>query len=270
MRVEVDDAVERLVGRLRLLLGRDPVPDRAEVVARGASPGGLDPREHAWHGGVRLPGLAGSGCRRGSASGTLDRDVVRGAHPRLRGAVRPPAAPDPQAGGRALGGVAVGDRRRVPHRARAHGDRSTSTSPPSSCSSPPPSWSSRPAASCPGLDDARARRGAAPLRGARPAARPPARVQDVQGRRPTRSRRRIAPRRPQRAAHRRPRGAVPLAGARPARARAARARCAPPRCAMLAAQARRRSSTPTTSPRSAPACATRSRPCCACCPSRSR
>ena len=120
----------------------------------------------------------------------------------------------------------------------------------------------------PGLEDARARRGAAALRGARPAARPAARVQDVQGRR---ARPRGADRAAPTAACPAPRAPrSPTAGWRPTRSeRSARPRCAPPRCA-CSRPARAASSTPTTSRRCAPACATRSSRCCACCPSRSR
>ena len=49
-RVQVDDAVERLVGRFRRVEGCDPVPHRAEVVAEMHLTGGLDPREDARHG----------------------------------------------------------------------------------------------------------------------------------------------------------------------------------------------------------------------------
>ena len=45
--VEVDDAVERLVGRARALLGGHPVAYRPEVVAQMDLAGGLDAREHA-------------------------------------------------------------------------------------------------------------------------------------------------------------------------------------------------------------------------------
>ena len=49
-RVEVDDAVERLVGRRGFVLGRHPVRHRAEVVAEMLLAGGLDAREDARHG----------------------------------------------------------------------------------------------------------------------------------------------------------------------------------------------------------------------------
>ena len=54
--MEVDDAVEGLVGSGGLLLCRDPVPHGPEVVPEVDLAGGLDAREHAWHGGVRLQG----------------------------------------------------------------------------------------------------------------------------------------------------------------------------------------------------------------------
>ena len=49
-RVQVDDAVERLVGGFRLVEGGHPVPERAEVVAEMDLTGGLDPRKDTWHG----------------------------------------------------------------------------------------------------------------------------------------------------------------------------------------------------------------------------
>ena len=97
----------------------------------------------------------------------------------------------------------------------------------------------------PGLEDARARRGAAALRGARPPARPAARVQDVQGRRRARSRRASAA--PTAACPAAPAPRSRTAGWRPTRSSGCGpTRCAPPRCAC----SRRRpvvSSTPTTS-----------------------
>ncbi len=48
--VEVDDAVQRLVGGGRVLLRRHPVLHRAQVVAQMDLAGGLDAREHARHG----------------------------------------------------------------------------------------------------------------------------------------------------------------------------------------------------------------------------
>ena len=129
--------------------------------------GGLDAREHASRiGGAttteRRSGdsrcasahVARDASARGGGSGTLDRDAVRGAHPGLRGPVRPPAPPDPQAGGRALGGLArPRSSTRTSPSSTACERRSTSTSPPSSCSSRRRWWSSRRAACCPGLDD---------------------------------------------------------------------------------------------------------------------
>ena len=98
--MEVDDAVERFVGGGCVVLGRDPVPDGAEVVAQMDLAGGLDAREHARHGRVRLPGgRAGARphfqCHRPGGAGTLDPDVVRGPHARLRGPLRPPPPPHP-------------------------------------------------------------------------------------------------------------------------------------------------------------------------------
>ena len=48
--VQVDDAVERFVGRFRLVEGRDPVPQRTEVVAEMDLTRWLDPGEDARHG----------------------------------------------------------------------------------------------------------------------------------------------------------------------------------------------------------------------------
>jgi hypothetical protein len=43
------DAVERLVGCGAVALGRNPVPDRAQIVAEVDLAGRLDSREDAWH-----------------------------------------------------------------------------------------------------------------------------------------------------------------------------------------------------------------------------
>ena len=48
--VEVDDAVEGLVGRGRRVGGRDPVLHRPEIVPQMDLAGGLDAREDARHG----------------------------------------------------------------------------------------------------------------------------------------------------------------------------------------------------------------------------
>ena len=114
--------------------------------------------------------------------GTLDGGL-RGVDRGLRGAVRPAAAPDPARAGGPVRGLAGPHRRRLPGRARADGG-------------PRPRRRHRvpahrrhagraegpPAAA--GPRGRRSRRGAGPVGGARPAARPPPRVQDVQGRGP--------------------------------------------------------------------------------------
>ena len=233
--VEVDDAVERLVGRRRLVLGGDPVPHRAQVVAEVDLTGRLDAREaHAPrrrddYRPVRRP--VRDAVRPGRRSGTLDsRCRTRSAPPSSRarstccctsssrrrsscGRCRSSTIVDAYLA--ELDRMDDGARPRRRHRVPAHRGHARRAQ------GPPPAPRPR---------RRRARRGAAPLRGARPAARPPARVQDVQGRR-RRVRGPHPPRRPQRAARRRARGAVPLARARPARARRGPTRCAPRRCA---------------------------------------
>ena len=175
-------------------------------------------------------------------------------HAGLRGPVRPPAAPDPAQRGRAVRGLAPHDRRRVPDRDRAHGDarpRRRDRVPAHrgdarGAQGPPPAARPR---------RRRARRGAAALRGPRPAPRPAARVQDVQGRGRRRSHGL------DRAA---PTAACPARpGPRSRSARSCPTRSTASTPAQLAAAARRaltpkpaaRSSTPTTSRPSARACA---------------
>ena len=112
----------------------------------------------------------------------LARCAVRGPDPGLRGAVRPAPAPDPARAGRPLRGLPRRDRRRLPGRARpaasARPRRRHRVPPhrrhPRRAQGPAPAARRR---------RRRPRRGAGPLGGARPAARPAARVQDVQGRR---------------------------------------------------------------------------------------
>ena len=148
------------------------------------------------------------------------RHGLRGPHRRLRRPLRPPVAPDPAPGGRPVGAVARRDRRPVPRRARAdrvprprrrdrvpahRGDAGGAEDP----------------AAAPRTGRPRSRRGPPALRGAGPAPRPAARVQDLQGRR-RRALGADASRRADDAARRGTGGAVPLARARPARAGPAR------------------------------------------------
>ncbi len=135
-RVEVDHAVDR----------RRPGPDRPPSAARrrrscrGASrpTAGCRRRRESSAGEVigpfRRPGVRVHG-RGTTALVTWSGNGLRGEHPRLPGAVRPAAAPDPQGRGGALGGV-PGPRSSTPSsRSWSASTASTSTSPPSSCSS---------------------------------------------------------------------------------------------------------------------------------------
>ena len=153
-RVEVDDAVDG-VGPLLVV---DPALDGPDVVAEVHLARGLDSGEHCavigrnlapWTAGLRrvrvIGGSAIGGGRFGTLGGQMSYEVQ---HPGLRGTVRPPAPPDPQGGGRALGGLA---RPRSSTRSWSRSTASTgstSRSPPSSCSSRPRSSSSRRAGCC--------------------------------------------------------------------------------------------------------------------------
>ena len=212
---------------------------------------------------VRLPDS--SGCRGGPVAGTLDpmsyevrTPVFEGPFDLLLHLILKQEVE--------LWEVSLSrDRRRLPRRARPHGRASTSTSPPSSCSSPRRWWSSRPAACCPGsttleLDEELLRFEERDLLLARllecKTFKDAAKALEARMRRADRSVPRTAgPEEPFRSLAPDPLERVTPDAA--PRRRAAGARGA----------ARGRSSTPTTSPRSAPACATRSRPCCGCCPS---
>ena len=270
--MEVDDAVERLVGAVGLLLRRDPVLHGA----RGSCPRWISPV--GW-----MP----------ENTRGMGRDTTRGA----------PVAPDVDCRGRSAAGTLDPDVVRGPH-ARSSRARSTCSST-SSCKQEVELWEVSLAEIVdaylaeldrmdsfdldvateflliaatlvelkarrllPGIDDARARRGAAALRGARPAPRPAARVQDVQGRR----------RAPSRAASAGPTAACPrtagpeepyrwmapdpLERVRPDALRAAALR-------VLAAPPDRRGRHRPRGARCAPASATRSSRCSGCCPSRS-
>ena len=163
------------------------------------------------------------GMRGGGGGAPLScRHALRGPDPRLRRPLRPAAAPDPARAGRSLRGLADAPSS-TPSWPRWPPSRSTSTSrwPPSSCSSPPPWSSSRPAGCCPtttdlDLDDELALWEERDL-----LHRPPARVQDLQGRgrRPGRPVARGGPLVPP---HRRARGSLPRPDPRPARGRHAR------------------------------------------------
>ena len=153
----------------------------------------------------------------------VSTDAVRGAHPRVRGAVRPLAAPHPPPGGGALGGVALGDRRPVPGRARTPPGRQRPARPRAGHRVPPhrrDAGGAQGAAAVARPRRARARRGAAAVRGTRPVARTAPRVQDVQGRgRGVRGG--DPPQRSQPASEDRSGGAVRIARARSARTRPA-------------------------------------------------
>ena len=243
-----------------------PAPDRADVVAQVHLACGLDSGEDSGHRRARIPGSPGP-QRVSSTVVVLTANGVRGEHPGLRGPVRPPAAPDPQGRGGALGGLPGPGHRRVPRRGRAprparprrrHRVPADRLDARRAQGAPP----------APGRGHDRARRGAAAVRGARPAPRPAARVQDVQGRGPVlEGHLRVGV--PVGAAHRRSRRAVPLHGAGPARA--GHAQGAPGRGASVGSRRRSsRRSTRSTSRRSGRACATPPRRCCCRCRSTSR
>ena len=163
--------------RVVLVLAVHPRTQRTEVVAEMDVSGRLDAREHTGHGSEASgrPSTAVGGLPSPAVEGSVGSagHDLRGDHPRLRGPVRPAAAPDPARAGRPLRGVAEHDRRRLPRRDRAAaGDR------------PRPGHrvpadrrhagrAQGPAAAArPGRR--RPRRRAGPVGGARPAARPAA------------------------------------------------------------------------------------------------
>ena len=178
----------------------------------------------------------------GSSDGQVRASAVRGVDAGLRRPVRPAAASHPERRGRPLGDLARADRRRVLRRGRAHGagrsrhrDRV-----PAHRGDARRAEGAAPAA---GPRRRRSRRGADALRGARPPARPPPRVQDVPGRGQVLHEQRSPSAQPLGAAYRRARGAVPLARARSARAGRRSTRCSPRRDAGLAPKPQHRGAT---------------------------
>ena len=218
------------------------------------------------------PGPSGMPFRPYGPPVRSNRDALRGPHPGVRGTVRPPAAPDPPPGGRALGGLARRDRRRVPPRARAHAGRrhgrldlDVATEFLLIAATLVELKARR---LLPGLEDVELdeellRFEERDLLLARllecKTFKDVAAAFELSMRRADRSLpRRMGPEEP-----------FLLARARSARAGAARPPCARRRCACSRPRPSRWS-TPSTSRRSGPASATRSRPCCASCPPPSR
>ena len=187
--VEVDDAEVGVVGVLVV----DPVADGPQVVAEVDVTGGLDAGQDSWPWVAMVCGVAAEPGRYSPSRG------VRGADRRLRGALRPPAPPDPAGGGRPLRGLP----RRIVDAFLAELDSVVAALDLEVATEflliAATLVELKARRLLPGRGRRRPRRGAGPVRGARPAARPPARVQDLQGRR----------RRPGAAGPRRPAGPSP-------------------------------------------------------------
>ena len=170
-------------------------------------------------------------------------------------------------GGRALGGLAVGDRRRVPRRARADEHRADARprrrhrvpahrrDARRAQGPPPPARPRRRSSSTRSCCASRSATCCSPACSSARRSRTP----------PPRSKRASAA--PQRSVPRTAGPEEPYRSLAPDPLERVRPEAAARGCAARVRRGRRRSSsTPTTSPRCAPACATRSRPCCGCCP----